>query len=107
MRLKKKKILKTKVVQESIIKNEIPWDWITEEHIKEFGYSGTLIRALRIKSNNTRETLANLLHKRISYVKKLENTDKIGIKAAKDLQEIFKEYTDDWRVFRNKPTNLT
>lgn len=84
-------------------KQPIPWDWIIEKHIETFGYSGTLIRALRLKSNYTRETLANLLHKRLSYIKKIEKTDRVGIKAAKELQIIFKNFTDDWRVFRDRP----
>jgi hypothetical protein len=84
-------------------KNNIPWEWVTEDHIKEFGYSGTLIRALRIKSNYTRETLASLLHKRMSFIKKIETTDKVTIAIAKSLQKIFYTYTDDWRVFRKRP----
>ena len=88
-----------------LTKKQIPWEWLTLEHIEKFGYSGTLIRALKIKSGYTKESLACLLNKRKSYIKKIENTDKVGIKLAKELQLVFKDYTDDWRIFRNRPTN--
>jgi ribosome-binding protein aMBF1 (putative translation factor) len=84
------------------ITRSIPWKWITEEHIKHFGYSGTVIRALRIQRNMTRDSLANKLRKRVSYIKKIETTDKIGIKLAKELAIIFSPEVTDWRLIREK-----
>lgn len=80
--------------------NKIPWEWIKEKHIEEHGYSGSLIRVLRIKNNYTRRQLAAMLKKSKYTLNKLESTDRIGIKVAKDLAAIFK--LDDWRILREK-----
>lgn len=84
---------------------ELPWDLITEERIKEYGYSGIVVKALRIRSNMNTTALANRLRKRRSTIEKIEKTEKIGIKLAKELADIFK--ISDWRLLRNNPFNLT
>ena len=102
-RLSKKKT--GKVAQEETIPTDgIPWEIIKEEHFQKYGYSGTLIRALRIKNCMRRSDLAHALGKRESSIAKLENKDKIGIKLAKDLQRIFS--IPDWRSLRNKKPQL-
>jgi DNA-binding XRE family transcriptional regulator len=76
------------------------WKLLNTQHINKYGYSGSLIRALRIKNNLTREHFAQQLHKKRSTVEKWENSDKIGIKLAKDLAYFFK--LKDWRILRNR-----
>ena len=80
--------------------NDIPWQYVKETHIRTYGYSGTLIRALRIDRGITRKQLSLYLKKRMSTIKKIENTDKIGIKLSKQLCDIFK--IDNWRILRDK-----
>ena len=82
----------------------IPWDIIKLKHINEYGYSGTLIRALRVKNNLTRNHLAGLLKMRRSKLQRIEETDRIGIKLAKQLASIFK--VEDWRVLRECPKSV-
>lgn len=82
----------------------IPWELIKLVHVEKYGYSGTMLRALRITRNLSRELIASRLKKRSSYVEKLENTDKIGIKIAKDLADIFG--LTNWRILRTKPDNI-
>ena len=78
----------------------IPWEWILDRHIAKYGYSGTVIRSLRIKHSMTRKQLANALKKRNSFIKKIENTEKIGIKLAKQLAYIFS--LSNYRELRDK-----
>ena len=78
----------------------IPWQHVKDTHIANFGYSGTMIRALRVDRGITRKQLAHLLRKRMSTVKRIENTDRIGIKLSKQLCAIFK--VDNWRILRDK-----
>lgn len=79
----------------------IPWEIIKLNHIKTYGYSGTLIRALRIKNNVTRGNLTNILKVRKSKLQKIEKTGKISIKLAKQFVKVFK--VENWRVLRDCP----
>jgi len=80
---------------------ELPWDLITTERIKQYGYSGIVIKALRVKRGLSLESLGRMIGKRRSSVERIESTDKIGIKLAKKLADIFK--ISDWRILRNNP----
>ena len=80
--------------------DEIPWDWMKEEHISKYGYSGTLIRVLRIKYGISKKDLATMLHIRPRKLDKFESLDNIGIKVAKQLAIIFG--IEDWHIFRNR-----
>jgi ribosome-binding protein aMBF1 (putative translation factor) len=84
-----------------LLSPELPWDLITDQRIAQYGYSGMVVKGLRVKSGMSIYQLSDLLQKRKSTVEKIENTPKIGIKLSKKLADIFK--VSDWRLLRNNP----
>jgi transcriptional regulator with XRE-family HTH domain len=83
---------------------QIPWHYVKPQHLTDYGYSGTLIKVLRIEKGLRQKDLSRRLGKRVTTIQKLESTDKIGIALAKKLARIFD--LDNWRLLRNKPDNL-
>jgi hypothetical protein len=81
--------------------NEIPWKLVTKDRLIKHGYSGIVIKAMRVTCNMTVRQLSERLRVRKSSVEKIENTPKIGIKLAKELSYIFK--LEDWRILRKPP----
>ena len=83
---------------------EIPWDLITEDRLIKHGYSGIVVKALRVHNNMTVRQLAERLRVRRSTIEKIENTPRIGIKLAKELSYIFK--IENWRLLRKPPPDF-
>lgn len=80
---------------------KIPWMEIKQEHITKYGYSGAVIKHLRIKMGLSAKSFARALHKNIKTINRIENSDRIGIKLSKDLQMFFG--LNDWRTLRENP----
>jgi len=78
-----------------------PWDLISTEKLQGKPFSGYIIKAFRVTKGWNVHQLANLLGiKRVSALRRLESKERIGIKRAKELANIFD--IADYRIFRSK-----
>jgi hypothetical protein len=85
---------------DSYLDLEKVWKVLDTSHVEKYGYSGAMIRALCLSTHTLRSKIVNTLNIRKSTLEKLENTDRISAKFAKQLALIFN--LQDWKVLREK-----
>lgn len=85
-----------------LVVENTPWSLLTSTRLdSESHYSGFVLKAFRVGKGWNAHTMACQLGiKRISALHRIENTDKIGIKRAKELAKIFK--IPEYRIFRDR-----
>ena len=79
-----------------------PWSLLDGTRLdRENHYSGFILKAFRVGNGwNVHMMACQLGIKRVSALHRIENTDKIGIKRAKELAQIFK--IPEYRIFRDR-----
>jgi len=78
-----------------------PWHLLTPIRFEEFAYSGLMLKVFRINKGWNNKTLGyNLGIMRGSSIVRLENKERIGIKLAKQVAELFD--IPEYRIFRQK-----